>query len=133
MLGAGNVVVGISAMAQFFVGSYPQLLVARVAIDAGSSRHLLGAEHFIALLSQGARGWALTFHHSAGVFGSFIGPGLASIALLYMDWRTAFVVFGFASLVMGLTLFLVSEHSSAADGVAGGKDRARVQSEPRSV
>ena len=124
ILGAGNVVVGISAMAQFFVGSYPQLLVARVAIDAGSSpQHPLGAS-ILSRFYPKARGWALTFHHSAGSFGSFIGPGLASIALLYMDWRTAFVVFGFASLVMGLTLFLVSEHSSAADGGAGGKDRA---------
>ena len=117
ILGAGNVIVGISAVSQFFVGSYPQLLVARVAIDAGSSpQHPLGAS----ILSQfypKARGWALTFHHSAGSFGSFIGPGLASIALLYMDWRTAFVVFGLASLVMGLALFMVREHASSADDV----------------
>ena len=117
ILGAGNVIVGISAVSQFFVGSYPQLLVARVAIDAGSSpQHPLGAS----ILSQfypKARGWALTFHHSAGSFGSFIGPGLASIALLYMDWRTAFVVFGLASLVMGLALFMVREHASSADAV----------------
>jgi MFS family permease len=117
ILGAGNVIVGISAVSQFFVGSYPQLLVARVAIDAGSSpQHPLGAS----ILSQfypKARGWALTFHHSAGSFGSFIGPGLASIALLYMDWRTAFVVFGLASLVMGLALFMIREHASSADDV----------------
>src|SRR2546426_3156479 len=37
VLGVGNVIVGLSAMLQFFVGSYPQLLVARVVIDAGSS------------------------------------------------------------------------------------------------
>src|SRR5207248_1521194 len=55
------------------------------------------------------------FHHSAGSFGSFIGPGLASIALLYMSWRTAFVVFGTVSLIMGLALFVVREHPSAAD------------------
>ena len=112
ILGAGKVIVGISAVSKFFVGSYPQLLVARVAIDAGSSpQHPLGAS----ILSQfypKARGWALTFHHSAGNFGSFIGPGLASIALLYVDWRTAFVVFGLASLVMGLALFMVREHAS---------------------
>ena len=44
ILGTGNVIVGISAIAQFFVGSYPQLLAARIAIDAGSSpQHPLGA------------------------------------------------------------------------------------------
>ena len=117
ILGAGNVIVGISAVSQFFVGSYPQLLVARVAIDAGSSpQHPLGAS-ILSRFYPKARGWALTFHHSAGSFGSFIGPGLASIALLYMDWRTAFVVFGLASLVMGLALFMVREHASAADDV----------------
>ena len=123
ILGTGNVIVGISAIAQYFVGSYPQLLVARVAIDAGSSpQHPLGAS-ILSRFYPKARGWALTFHHSAGSFGSFIGPGLASIALLYMGWRTAFVVFGLASLIMGLALFLVREHTTAADNVDSGKDR----------
>ena len=121
MLGAGNVVVGLSAMAQYFVGSYPQLLVARIAIDAGSSpQHPLGAS-ILSRFYPKARGWALTFHHSAGSFGSFIGPGLASIALLYMGWRAAFVVFGLASLIMGLALFMVREHTSTANEIKGGK------------
>src|SRR5438132_11663835 len=36
VLGTGNVIVGIATMMQFFVGSYPQLLAARVAVDAGA-------------------------------------------------------------------------------------------------
>src|SRR5437867_11979592 len=109
VLGTGNVIVGIATMMQFFVGSYPQLLAARIAIDAGSSpQHPLGAS-ILARHFPKARGWALTFHHSAGSFGSFIGPALASLALLYMSWKTAFVVFGIASLVMGLTLFRSEE------------------------
>ncbi len=123
ILGTGNVIVGLSAIMQFFVGSYSQLLVARVAIDAGSSpQHPLGAS-ILSRFYPKARGWALTFHHSAGSFGSFIGPGLASIALLYMGWRAAFVVFGLASLIMGLALFLVSERTSGADTGDNGKDR----------
>src|SRR5215475_4781712 len=115
VLGAGNVIVGLSAMSQFFVGSYPQLLISRVAIDAGSSpQHPLGAS-ILSRFYPKARGWALTFHHSAGSFGTFIGPGLASIALLYMGWRTAFVIFGLASLIMGLALFMIQEHTSATD------------------
>src|SRR5438093_11992625 len=44
VLGIGNAIVGVSAIAQYFVGSYPQLLAARVVIDAGSSpQHPLGA------------------------------------------------------------------------------------------
>jgi len=115
ILGTGNVIVGVSAISQFFVGNYSQLLVARVAIDAGSSpQHPLGSS-ILSRFFPKARGWALTFHHSAGSFGSFIGPGLASIALLYMGWQMAFVIFGIPSLVMGLALFLVREHASAAD------------------
>jgi FSR family fosmidomycin resistance protein-like MFS transporter len=115
ILGAGNVIVGITAMLQYFVGSYPQLLAARVIIDAGSSpQHPLGSS-ILSRYYPKARGWALTFHHSAGSLGSFIGPALASLALLYMGWRTAFVVFGIFSLAMGLTLFLLRDYTVAAE------------------
>ena len=115
MLAVGNVMVGLTAMSQYFVGSFPQLVTARVAIDAGSSpQHPLGSS----LLSRyypKARGWALTFHHSAGNLGSFIGPAAASVALLYVSWRTAFVIFGLLSLFMGLTLFLVRDYGGAGE------------------
>ena len=115
VLGVGNAIVGASAMSQFFVGSYAQLLTARVVIDAGSSpQHPLGAS-VLSRYFPHARGWALTFHHSAGSLGSFIGPALASLALLYMGWKTAFVIFGLPSLVMGLTLFMLSDQTSPSD------------------
>jgi MFS family permease len=125
MLGAGNVIVGITAMLQYFVGSYPQLLAARVVIDAGSSpQHPLGSS-ILSRYYPKARGWALTFHHSAGSLGSFIGPALASLALLYMGWRTAFVVFGIFSLAMGLTLFLIDDQTTAADEATGKRNLLR--------
>ncbi len=121
ILGAGNVIVGVTGMLQYFVGSYPQLLAARVVIDAGSSpQHPLGSS-ILSRYYPKARGWALTFHHSAGNLGSFIGPALASLALLYMGWRTAFVVFGIFSLAMGLTLFLLRDYTSAPDELEGKK------------
>src|SRR4030095_11033815 len=126
ILGTGNVIVGVSAISQYFVGNYSQLLVARVGIDAGSSpQHPLGSS-ILSRFFLKARGWALTFHHSAGSFGSFIGPGLASIALLYMNWQTAFVVFGIPSLVMGLALFLVRERDSTADESKHGNFKANI-------
>jgi MFS family permease len=125
MLAIGNVVVGLTAMSQFFVKSYPQLVAARVAIDAGSSpQHPLGSSILSRYYPQ-ARGWALTFHHSAGNLGSFIGPAAASLALLYVGWRTAFVIFGLFSLVMGLTLFLVRDHAGGAAEGATGKQKAK--------
>ena len=125
MLAIGNVVVGLTAMSQFFIKSYPQLVAARVAIDAGSSpQHPLGSSILSRYYPQ-ARGWALTFHHSAGNLGSFIGPAAASLALLYVGWRTAFVIFGLFSLVMGLTLFFVRDHAGGAPEGATGKQKAK--------
>jgi MFS family permease len=125
MLAVGNVVVGLTAMSQFFVSNYPQLVAARVAIDAGSSpQHPLGSSILSRYYPQ-SRGWALTFHHSAGNLGSFIGPAAASLALLYFSWHTAFVIFGVLSLIMGLTLFMVPDHAGGADDRAGGKTKAR--------
>ena len=124
MLAAGNVVVGVTAMAQYFVGSFSQLVAARVAIDAGSSpQHPLGSS-ILSRYYPHARGWALTFHHSAGNLGSFIGPAAASLALLYMDWRLAFVLFGAFSLIMGLALFWVRDHGEAAES-GGTKKKAQ--------
>jgi len=124
MLAVGNVMVGLTAMSQYFVGSFPQLVTARVAIDAGSSpQHPLGSS----LLSRyypKARGWALTFHHSAGNLGSFIGPAAASVALLYVSWRTAFVIFGLLSLFMGLTLFLVRDYGGTGEATPKAKAHA---------
>jgi MFS family permease len=122
MLAVGNAVVGVTAMSQYFVGSFPQLVVARVAIDAGSSpQHPLGSS-ILSRYFPKARGWALTFHHSAGNLGSFLGPAAASFALLYMSWRSAFVLFGAMSLIMGLALFIVRDQAS--DSV-GSKKRAQ--------
>lgn len=124
MLAVGNVVVGLSAMSQYFLVSFPELVAARVAIDVGSSpQHPLGSSILSRYYPQ-ARGWALTFHHSAGNLGSFIGPAAASLALLYMDWRTAFVVFGVLSLIMGLGLFRVADHSDGNDA-SGTKKKAK--------
>ena len=125
ILGTGNVIVGITAMAQFFVGSFGQLLTARVVIDAGSSpQHPLGSS-ILSRFYPKARGWALTFHHSAGNLGSFMGPALASIALLYMDWRSAFVIFGVFSLLMGLTLFFLPDHGAPAEDGSSRKSRLK--------
>jgi MFS family permease len=124
MLAIGNIVVGVVAMLQYFIGSYPQLVAARVAIDAGSSpQHPLGSS-VLSRYYPKARGWALTFHHSAGSLGSFIGPAAASLALLYIGWRSAFVIFGSLSLLMGLTLFWVRDHGNAVPG-AGGKTKTK--------
>jgi MFS family permease len=127
LLGAGNVIVGITAMSQYWIASYPQLLAARVIIDAGSSpQHPLGSSILSRYFST-ARAWALTFHHSAGNLGSFVGPALASLALLYMDWQTAFVIFGLPSLIVGLTVFMLRDHVGADEATGKKKLKANLQ------
>ena len=117
ILGLGNVMVGLVAMLQYFVRSFPQLITARIAIDIGSSpQHPLGAS-ILSRYYPKARGWALTFHHSAGSLGSFIGPALASFALLYMGWQTVFVLCGLPSVLMGLTVFLLGDRTRVSDEV----------------
>ncbi len=125
LLGAGNVVAGTVAMLQCLVHSYPQLLVARVGIDIGSSpQHPLGSS-LPSRYYPKARGWALTVHLTAGNLGSFLGPALASIALLYMSWRTAVVLFGVTSVLMGLSLFALGDHTGANDEVEAGKAKMK--------
>lgn len=125
MLAAGNCVVGITAMLQYFVGSFAQLVTLRVAIDAGSSpQHPLGSSILSRYFPQ-SRGWALTFHHSAGNLGSFIGPAAASLALLYCSWRTAFVIFGALSLVMGLVLFVLQDQTGEEGKKITGGNKAK--------
>ena len=125
ILGTGNIVAGTVAMMQCLVHSYPQLLAARVGIDVGSSpQHPLGSS----LLSRyypKARGWALTIHLTAGNLGSFLGPALASIALLYMSWRTAVVFFGLTSVLMGLALFTIGDYTGANDESDTGKKKMK--------
>ena len=125
ILGTGNVVAGTVAMLQCLIQSYPQLLIARVGIDIGSSpQHPLGSS----LLSRyypKARGWALTIHHTAGNLGSFLGPALASIALLYVSWRTAVVIFGLTSVLMGLSLFTMRDYADGPEETQSSKKKMK--------
>jgi MFS family permease len=115
ILGAGNVMMGISTVLHSVVGSYPQLMAARIAASIGSSpQHPLGSSILSRYFPQ-ARGWALTLHHTAGNAGSFIGPALVSFLLLYAGWRMAFVIFGLPTLLLGLFLFTLEDRATAAE------------------
>ncbi|HEY3305082.1 MAG TPA: MFS transporter [Candidatus Binatia bacterium] len=123
ILGAGNVIMGISTLLHSVVGSYPQLMAARVAASMGSSpQHPLGSSILSRYFPE-RRGWALTLHHTAGSAGSFIGPAVVSILLLYAGWRTAFVVFGLPTLILGMFLFTLQDRDTS--GEAGRKRTMR--------
>jgi hypothetical protein len=121
ILGAGNVIVGITAMLQYFVGSYPQLLAARSLMPvpvpsirwarasclAITQRLRLGA-HLPSLGGQLVRLSGLRWLPGSALYGV----------------ANRLVVFGIFSLAMGLTLFLLRDYTSAADE---GEDKKPVQ------
>lgn len=127
ILGVGNVMMGVSTILHSVVGSYPQLMAARIAASVGSSpQHPIGSSILSRYFPQ-ARGWALTLHHTAGNAGSFIGPALVSFLLLYAGWRVAFVIFGLPTLLVGLFLFKLEDRAAAGEGGAKRTIRASWQ------
>lgn len=113
LLGLGNVFLGLSVVVHGFLGSYPQLIAARILTSAASSpQHPIGAS-ILSRFFPKARGWALTFHHTAGNVGSFLAPAIASFLLLYMGWRAVFIVLGFPSVLLGLFFFFIRDRAAS--------------------
>ena len=127
MLGLGNMILGLSTVLHSLLGSYPQLLMMRVVSSVGSSpQHPVGSTVLSRYFPK-ARGWALTFHYTAGNVGSFLAPALASFLLLYIGWRWAFVIFGLPGILLGLSLFLLQDWApNAAGGLEAKKKSVRV-------
>lgn len=126
MLGLGNVILGLSTVLHSLLGSYPQLLAMRVVSSVGSSpQHPVGSSVLTRYFPK-ARGWALTFHYTAGNVGSFLAPALASFLLLYVGWRWAFVIFGLPGILLGLSLFLLKEWTPNVAGLEGKKKSLHV-------
>jgi len=125
LLGTGNVLMGVVTMVHSLIVSYPQLLLARVVSGIGSSpQHPLGSS-VLSRYYPKARGWALTFHHSAGNVGSFIGPALVAFLLLYLEWRIIYVIIGLPTFLFGLFLFRLHERTTDDDAGKNAKQTIR--------
>lgn len=115
ILAVGNLLLGTSIMVHSLLMSYPQLLAARVFTSfASSPQHPIGSS-ILSRYFPNARGWALTFHHTAGNVGSFLAPALASFLLLYVGWRWIFVIFGLTGFLLGLSLFLLRDRGAGGE------------------
>jgi MFS transporter, FSR family, fosmidomycin resistance protein len=105
ILGAGNVLLGLSVFATGFASAYPHLLTTRILGGVGSSpQHPVGST-MLASYYQKARGRALAFHSTAGNLGSLVGPLLAAMAIGYLGWRGVFWMLGFLGILMGAIFF----------------------------
>jgi len=125
ILGVGNLLLGLSVLLHAILGNYSQLIVARVFSSVASSpQHPIGAS-ILSRYFPKARGWALTFHYTAGSVGSFLAPATVSFLLLYIGWRPVFIIFGLPGLAMGLIFFFLSDRSESRSGLDAEKKSAR--------
>jgi MFS family permease len=125
ILGIGNVILGVSVLVHALLGNYTQLLTARVFSSFGSSpQHPMGSSILSGYFPK-ARGWALTFHHTAGNIGTFLAPAIASFLLLYLGWRSIFLILGFPSILMGLSYFVLRDRVPSAKRSEGKKATAQ--------
>lgn len=125
LLGLGNILLGISTFLHALLGSYPQLVGARVFSSLASSpQHPIGSS-ILSRYFPKSRGWALTFHYTAGNIGSFVAPAVASFLLLYVGWRPVFVIFSVPCLAMGVLFFFLRDALSGPGGLDGKKKTAR--------
>ncbi|NIO10220.1 MAG: MFS transporter [Deltaproteobacteria bacterium] len=118
ILGVGNTILGVSVFVHAFLGSYGQLLGARVFSSVGASAQNPMGASILSGYFPAARGRALMMHHTAGNVGSFLAPAIAASLLLIMGWRQVFLVLGAPSILMGVCYFLLRDRvpSSARMG-----------------
>lgn len=82
-------VVGFGVMSQ--VSSYAGLLLAVAAVGAASGLFFSPARALLSDLFRRRRGQAIGLHTTAGLIGSALAGGLATVALLVATWRAAFL------------------------------------------
>lgn len=105
LLGAGNVLLGLSVLATGFASSLYQILATRFVGGIGSSpQHPVGssilASHF-----ETARGRTLALHSASGQLGGLLAPILAAILLAYVSWRAVFWIVSIPTVLFGLACF----------------------------
>ena len=125
LLGAGNVLLGVSVLATGFASGLHYILVTRFIGGIGSSpQHPVGssilASHF-----EKARGRTLALHSASGQLGGLLAPILAALLLGYVDWRAVFWIVGIPAIVLGLACFFFRDTlRPAASAAKGGRKTA---------
>jgi predicted MFS family arabinose efflux permease len=123
ILGFGNILLGVSVLFHSLIGSYHQLLAARVVSSFGASAQNPMGSSILSGYFPKARGRTLMLHHTAGNVGTFLAPAIAAGLLLYMGWRSVFLVLGIPSILMGIGYFLLSDRVGGRSG--DGKKKAK--------
>jgi FSR family fosmidomycin resistance protein-like MFS transporter len=102
ILGAGNILLGLSVVATGFASSYPYLIVTRVLGGIGTSpQHPVGSTALASYFGK-ARARALAFHSTAANLGSLVAPIVAAVLITSIGWRGIFWIVGIPSILMGI-------------------------------
>lgn len=116
ILGLGNVILGVSVFIHAFLGSFGQLLAARVFSSVGASAQNPMGSSILSGYFPNARGSTLMLHHISGNIGSFLAPAIAASLLLFMGWRQVFLIVGLPSILMGCCYFLLRDRVPSSKG-----------------
>jgi MFS transporter, FSR family, fosmidomycin resistance protein len=109
ILGAGNILLGLSVVATGFASSYPYIMVTRVFGGIGTSpQHPVGSTVLASYFGK-ARGRALAFHSTAANMGSLAAPIIAALLIAHVGWRGIFWIAGIPSVLMGLSCLVLRD------------------------
>jgi MFS family permease len=115
LIGAGQVVFGISLMLAGLASSVGQLLAAISGARVGASpQHPVGNGILSDAFPPERRGFAISTHIAGGNVGTILVPFLGGALLATVGWNATLVLFGIPSLLVGaLVLWLVREDTQA--------------------
>ena len=133
VVAVGLVLTGVASAALALAGAYWQLLLLLVFMGTvAATYHAPSAALLAQAFPTRSRGAAMGFHITGGHLSFFATPLVAAaIVGAGGTWRTPFLVFAFAPILMGLALwFLAPRHRQRANGAT---DRLAVFRELRTV
>jgi MFS family permease len=115
LIGAGQLLCGVSLMLAGLANSIDQLLAAISGARVGASpQHPVGNAILSDAFPSGRRGFAISTHIGGGNVGTILVPFLGGALLATAGWNVTLVLFGIPPLLVGvLVLWLVREDTQA--------------------
>jgi MFS family permease len=105
-----------------FVGSFPQLLLARTAVSAGEGASAPAVQSIIGdLFSDQRRATAMGFYYVATPLGAMISLIAGGLLAMHFGWRAAYLAVGGPGLVLSLLVFFTVRAPPQASASATSK------------
>jgi MFS family permease len=109
ILGLGNFGIAIGTLLSGLAGSFTGFLIARgITSAASSAQHPVGGSLLVSYFPK-SRGMILALNASLASVGGLAAPLVATVLLLTIGWRQAFILVAVVSVLIGLAYFLFSD------------------------